>query len=182
MKVAKFINKHSIEVLDFESTNKKIEESYQDNLSFHGVANEVIDPIKRKLDRSEILSDNERNFLSVRKTCDELHDFQIASLREYKTLINAPQPAIMDTDEASPFYNERSTTIEQVWEINHNIPEKVKAKIQKLKSALAATDYVVIKYYESLSTGATPIVIDERIISERQGLRDEINNLKSLLS
>jgi len=182
MKVAKFINKYSIEVLEFESTQKKIEASYQDDLTFNGVTDAVIDVIKRKQERSESITEAEKNLLKIREQVDSVRNYQNNTLNNYKTLVNAPPPAISDMDEIVPFYNERASSIEQVWEINSNVPSKVRAKVEELKNSLASTDYIIIKYYESLTTGATPPPPDSNVLLSRQSQRNEINRLESLLS
>ena len=58
-------------------------------------------------------------------------------------------------------------------------------KIQFLKSELGSTDYKIIKAYEAkLSMSDAPYTQDEldKIIAERQALRDKINELEGLLN
>lgn len=72
----------------------------------------------------------------------------------------------------------------QIYVPNKSTPNPTvanKAKIQKLKEQLSATDYKVIKCCECYFTGRELPYDTEELHLERQAIRDEINRLEEQL-
>lgn len=77
-------------------------------------------------------------------------------------------------------YRDEGFQIVGYYEIIGNSPERIIAEIDRLKSELTATDYQVIKSYEYTLTGQ-PLPYDlTELHSERQLLRNRINELEQL--
>lgn len=77
-------------------------------------------------------------------------------------------------------YRDESFQIVGYYEIIDNSPERVVDEINRLKSELTATDYQVIKSYEyALSGQPLPYNLND-LHSERQHLRNRINELEQL--
>lgn len=77
-------------------------------------------------------------------------------------------------------YRDEGFQIVGYYEIIGNSPERIIAEIDRLKSELTATDYQVIKSYEYTLIGQ-PLPYDLTVLhSERQLLRNRINELEQL--
>jgi hypothetical protein len=94
---------------------------------------------------------------------------------------SAPKPAVGEFGAAVAAYVEDADGIRLRWDIVEHSPEKLTAEIARLESALAATDYQVIKSYEyTLAGNASPYDITA-LHTERQAIRDRIRELEALL-
>lgn len=77
-------------------------------------------------------------------------------------------------------YRDEGFQIVGYYEIIDNSPERIIAEIDRLKSELTATDYQVIKSYEyTLTRQPLPYDLTD-LHSERQLLRNRINELEQL--
>lgn len=77
-------------------------------------------------------------------------------------------------------YRDEGFQIVGYYKIIDNSPERITAEIDRLKSELTATDYQVIKSYEYTLAGEQPPYDLEKLHSERQLLRNRINELEQL--
>lgn len=77
-------------------------------------------------------------------------------------------------------YRDEGFQIVGYYEVVDNSPERIIAEIDRLKSELTATDYQVIKSYE-YALAEQPLPYDlANLHSERQTLRNRINELEQL--
>jgi hypothetical protein len=77
-------------------------------------------------------------------------------------------------------YRDEGFQIVGYYETIDNSPERIVAEINRLKSELTATDYQVIKSYEYALTGQSLPYDLNGLHSERQLLRNRINELEQL--
>ncbi len=78
-------------------------------------------------------------------------------------------------------YRDDGERIVLEWKIVENSPTKIAAEIDRLKSALAASDYKVIQCSEYSLAGKTPPHDPAALHSSRQALRNRIGELEGLL-
>ncbi|MDL2319794.1 hypothetical protein LJC45_01535 [Alistipes sp. OttesenSCG-928-B03] len=95
---------------------------------------------------------------------------------------DAGQPEVGKFQSLNPVYHEEADKISLWWEIVDSAPEKITAEIERLDELLSATDYKIVKSFEySLAGEKIPYDLPA-LHDERQALRDQINELKSLLN
>jgi hypothetical protein len=94
----------------------------------------------------------------------------------------APKPAVGEFGAAVAAYTEYAEGIRLRWDIIELSPEKLAAEIARLESALAATDYQVIKSYEYTLAGQPSPYDISALHTERQALRDRIRELEIYLN
>jgi hypothetical protein len=90
-------------------------------------------------------------------------------------------PAVDGLQSAVAVYHENADRITLKWEIVEHSSEKIAAKIARLQSELAATDYRVVKSYEFTLAGETPPYDPAALHAGRQAIRDRIGELEGLL-
>ena len=79
-------------------------------------------------------------------------------------------------------YRDDGERIVLEWKIVENSPVKIAAEIDRLKSALAASDHKVIQCSEYSLAGKTPPHDPATLHSSRQSLRDRIVELEAMLA
>ncbi|WP_099463101.1 hypothetical protein [Parabacteroides provencensis] len=77
-------------------------------------------------------------------------------------------------------YRDEGFQIVGYYEVVDNNPDRITAEIDRLKSELTATDYLIIKSYEYALTGQPLPYYLANLHSERQLLRNRINELEQL--
>lgn len=95
----------------------------------------------------------------------------------FLNLVRSERPDPEDGKRIVESYQEINGEIIQVWTV---IDDKSLYLIEKLKSELSASDYKVLKCYESSLAGETLPYNFTQLHAERQALRDQINNLESV--
>lgn len=99
---------------------------------------------------------------------------------EYFEFIESAPPELDGFDSPIPYYELRDNVVHQLWEIETDSPALITERINALKAELSATDYQVLKCYESSLTG-TPSPYDlTDLTTARSTLRTEINTLYTL--
>lgn len=180
MKKAKIISKHSIKVIDYDMELSRINSVYQDSLLEEGVGDNVINPILKKKESDRTIE--ELMLIIKRKNIEDQKKEELNLLSEYKDFDKEEQPSNLgEFDSAVPYYVEIDGVVIRKWEVVCDDSVKIASKISKLKTELESTDYKVIKCYEaSLTSGEMPYDI-EQLVSDRQEMRNEINQLEGLL-
>lgn len=91
------------------------------------------------------------------------------------------KPSVSGLQALKMVYQEQEDCIAGQFEVEENSPEKVRAEISRLKDQLSSTDYRLVKSYEYYIAGK-PLPYDtEGLTSERQTIRDRINELETLV-
>lgn len=93
----------------------------------------------------------------------------------YKELTYTQAPEVEQGYHAVPHWEEKETTIEQVWEIVEDSPKTNEEIVAELKQKLAETDYQAIKYAEGWISEEEYAPIK----AQRQAWRDRINELEN---
>ena len=180
MQKAKFINRNSVRVIDYDRELSKINSKYKGLIEDYGVTDDVINPILKKKDSERTFE--ELQLIIIRKNLEDDKKEELNLLSEYKDFVATKyEGELGEFDFTEPFYIEEGDKIIRKWKVVHNDSLKISAKISKLKAELENTDYKVLKCYEaSLTSGEMPYDI-EQLVSERQEMRNEINQLEGLL-
>lgn len=93
---------------------------------------------------------------------------------------SAPDVTLSEFQTLEPCFREEPHQIVSYYKVVDNSPERISAEIERLKAELSATDYQIIKSYEYTLTGQPlPYTLSE-LHSERQALRNRINELEKL--
>ena len=94
---------------------------------------------------------------------------------------DAGEPEVGQYQKLEPIYHEQVDKITLYWEIVED-PEKVRQEIARVQEQIAESDYKVIKSYEYVMAGITPPYDPLVLHSERQALRDQIEEMEFRLA
>ena len=177
---ARIINRSSIEVINIESKLTSINMLYKAKIEELGVTDDVV--VKLLSIGENHLSKENKELLRKRRELDEDNRKMLLNLDSYKEYIPSKKPDVSEFDSAVPFYVEENGIIYQKWEIKHNDERKVKFEIERLKRELGSSDYKIVKCMEAkLSDRKIPYDLNQ-LTTERQDMRDRINQLEVLIS
>ena len=174
------------EIIDYEAKIFELNESKKLELVQLSIDDEVMGVISRKNESRRTIADLKKIVLreKVDKKYNELlkklDDEFIEFIPQHKHNLD-----LGEFDEAETYISVEGNKIYQRWRKCENNLGLINDKIQFLKSELGSTDYKIIKAYEAkLSMSDAPYTQDEldKIIAERQALRDKINELEGLLN
>ena len=144
-----------------------------------GLTDERIAELQAKT--PEDLTDEETASLELLAGIETEYERAKERLGLFLPFIQTDTPNTVDTDTPIPYYEDKDGSVVQLWEITPNDPAKIASKIGTLKSELAATDYRVIKSQEYALAGLAPEYDIASLHAQRQGIRDEINTLNTLI-
>ena len=174
-------NKYSIGVINYDAEKNKADFVYQSELIKNGVSDEVINSIIEKPEGKRTIG--ELQLIVKRKEINDNYQAELDRLSEYKDY----EPSSFDITTLTeyqgvrPYYEEVDNKIVQKWEVVDNDPSKILAKINELKQNLADTDYKVIKCYEASLAGEESPYDAKSLVSDRNAMRNEINNLQAII-
>lgn len=174
------------EIIDYDVKVSELNESKKLELVQLSIDDEVMGVIGRKNESRRTIADLKK--IVLREKVDKKYDELLKKLDdEFMEFI--PQHKhnldLGEFDEAETYISVIGNKIYQKWRKCENNVGLINEKIQLLKSELSSTDYKIIKAYEAkLSMSDAPYTQDEldKIIAERQALRDKINELEGLLN
>lgn len=102
-------------------------------------------------------------------------------LTEFHEFIESNPPELDGFDSPIPYYELRGNVVYQLWEVETDSPALINERINALKAELCATDYQVLKCYESTLTGTPSPYNLTDLTTARTTLRTEINTLEQKL-
>lgn len=157
---ARLINRSSVEVIDWDKEETRIRESFEMEKMLAG------ESVKDKDTYSKIMAAHKKNF---------------EWLCQFEPFIPCPSPELEALEAVNPVYEFINGAIVQKWESTGADMHRVASRIKDLKQQLAGSDYLIIKYQETMITGGDPGrgILDT--IKERQQWRDEINKLHAFI-
>lgn len=180
MQKAKFFNRNSVRVIDYDRELSKINSKYRDLFEEEGVTDDVINPILEKKDSERTYE--ELQLIIIRKNLEDEKKEELKLLSGYKEFVATKyEGELGEFDFTEPYYIEEDDKIIRKWEVVHNDSLKISAKISRLKKELENSDYKIIKCYEaSMTQNPMPYNLEE-LVAERESKRAEINRLEELL-
>jgi hypothetical protein len=176
---ARLINRSSIEVVDWDKEETRIQEVYECAKQLAGLTESRIEAIQSmKLEEMDATDTKEwETFVKIEND----HDKNIEWLYQFAPYKPNPRPELEALRAILPVYELIDGAIVQKWESAGADMHRVAARIKSLKQQLAGSDYKIIKISEMIMTGQPKPSETEAIIRERQGCRDEINVLNEFV-
>lgn len=181
------INENGIvsDFIDYEKVVDELKKEFKLKCIQNSVDDDVMSVILRKREEKRTFSDLKKIILR-KELEDDFNERIDVYENKYLEFIPASNTLEMgEFDDASTFYEKgEDGKIHQHWVLNKNNRSKILDKITELKSVLSETDYVIIKAYEAkLSMSDVPYSQEQldKIVQERQALRDRINELEDLI-
>lgn len=173
------------EIIDYDLKVSELNESKKIELVRLSIDDEVMGVISRKNESRRTIADLKK--IVLREKVDKKYDELLKKLDdEFMEFIPQHQHNLElgEFDEAETYISVVGNKIYQKWRKVEKNSGLIQEKIQLLKLELGSTDYKIIKAYEAkLSMSDAPYTQNEldKIIAERQALRDRINELEEML-
>lgn len=173
------------EVIDYDAKIASYEKDYQLELSRNSCDDDTINIILNKPEdeRSEL----EKQKVELRNSIDDELATKKKSLEEDYYDFEADDPSSVEAgeyDDLQPYIEVVDKKVYQRFKVIKNLAYKINAKISSLEAELSSTDYIIIKSYEAKITMSDAPYTDEyltQITTQRQEIRDKINELQELL-
>lgn len=136
MKRAKFINRNSIEVIDYDKEVERIEKVYEEDIARLGVADGVLQPIVDKA--TDKRTPEEVELLEKRKIVEADKEAALNLLSEYQDFVETDfDGELGEFESVVPYYSKKNGTIVQKWEVIKGDESKISSKIETLKTELS---------------------------------------------
>ena len=176
---ARLINRSSIEVIDWDKEEARVQEVYETAKQLAGLTEDRVEAIQTmKMEEMDATDTKEwETFVKIEND----HDKNIEWLCQFAPYKPNPSPELEALHATLPVYELIDGAIVQKWESAGADMHRVATRIKDLKQQLAGSDYLIIKYQETMITGGDPGwgILDT--IKERQQWRDEINKLHAFI-
>jgi len=174
------------EVVDSEKKLKSLKADYEARLTQNSVDDAIMEIINAKPESERSIVDISK--IAVRQKIDDAYEEAKQSFeKEYLEYQDdgVDDLEVGEYDSLRPYVEkDDNNVVHQKYSVVKNSFHKINAKITKLKTELFSTDYIIIKAYEAKLTLSDSPYTDEyiaQITTERQALRDKINELEELL-
>lgn len=173
------------DVINYDEVVSQLKKEFELKCIQNSVDDAVINVILKKREEKRTFADLQK--IILRKEIEDDFNNQMKLYNEdYIEFIPSRHNfELGEFDEVSTFFEKgEDGKIYQRWTLIKNAKSKITNKIERLKKQLTETDYIVIKSYEAkLSMSDAPYSQDklDKIIQERQSIRDEINRLEELI-
>jgi hypothetical protein len=181
---ALYVDKYAIKLMDTKTEKEKADSDYTSKLRINSVTDEVINVILKK-DESK-RTDEELQLIVLRKSIDDEYNEKIAEINSYIEFVPCTiGDDVAELDDYTFYYEKTDTQVLQKYTVMKNSVNKINNKIAELKQELSDSDYKIIKIYESKIAGTDCGYTEDeqtKIYSDRQTLRDKINELEELLN
>jgi hypothetical protein len=179
---AKLTNE-GISIIDYDAECLRINNEYEYELTVNSVPDSIIDVILQKSDDERTVEDLQK--IVIRKNIEDKKTERLKVFDGYKDLvIEKYSGTVGEYEILEPVFEDTGDTIKQTYKPVFS-KQSVNEKIYELKKQLLNSDYKVIKYYEAkITLSETPYSTDEinAVITERQSIRDKINELQEMLN
>lgn len=174
------------EVLDSEKKLESLKADYEARLTQNSVDDAIMEIINAKPESERSIVDISK--IATRQKIDDAYEEAKQSFeKEYLEYQDdgTDDLEVGEYDSLRPYVEkDDNNVVHQKYSVVKNSSQKINAKITELKDELSSTDYIIIKAYEAKLTLSDSPYTDEyitQITTERQALRDKINELEELL-
>lgn len=173
------------DVINYDKVIGQLKKEFELKCIQNSVDDAVINVILKKREEKRTFSDLKKIILRKKIEDDFNNQMKLYNEDYIEFIPSYYEFELGEFDEASTFFEKgEDGKIYQRWTLIKNNKSKIINKIEKLKKQLSETDYIIIKSYEAkLSMSDAPYSQDEldKIIQERQLIRDKINELEELI-
>ena len=174
---------NGISIIDHDAECRRINNEYEYDITVNSVPDSIIDAILKKKEDDRTVEDLKK--IVIRKNIEDKREEKLKEYDGYKDLIIEEYTGSLgDYERLDPVFKDVGDKIKQTYSPVF-CKQFVEEKIDELKKSLIDTDYKVIKYYEAkITLSETPYTSEEinSVISERQSIRNKINELQDMIN